>query len=356
MPINKLAAQIKEAVDGGLDPLNIELDEGAAKHKVPKARGSNELLPLLNPSAPITFSLSFSFGSAVAFVIFVLLLIFTSDRCYGSTCTKSSILNLFNRNIRPNIKLIKAALEAGDDPAATALYGLSGQDPSQTTLLPDICLFSSTYFTFSFCRFLKFCVPLPPTEHTILTNTQEIAKYFDDCTTKKALMNVFDRNIKPNVRNLRSAVDASQSPATVTMFALGGTGIAIAAHFGSDATAIAIQTRINRFVKPPARRLQECVKAGVDPKTIDVTGGVKGDDGCQDSFFSLPSKAHFPSLKPQGCQTAACMGSDVTKKALEWQFSVTLKNNAQLIKDARAAGRDCKDLNLTLGGSASSKK
>ncbi|CAG8956022.1 hypothetical protein HYFRA_00008878 [Hymenoscyphus fraxineus] len=81
MPINKLAAQFKEAVDGGLDPLDIELDEGAAKQKVPKARGINELLPLLNPSTRITFSLSFSFGSAVAFVIFVLLLIFPSYRC-----------------------------------------------------------------------------------------------------------------------------------------------------------------------------------------------------------------------------------------------------------------------------------
>ncbi|CAG8956021.1 hypothetical protein HYFRA_00008877 [Hymenoscyphus fraxineus] len=150
--------------------------------------------------------------------------------------------------------------------------------------------------------------------------------------------------------------------------------IAIAAHFGSDATAIAIQTRINRFVKPPARRLQECVKAGVDPKTIDVTGGVKGDDGFHVSRNLRPNAKRLvdcvaaggdPSTivfegegpaKKKSMETAACMGSDVTKKALEWQFSVTLKKNAQLIRDARAAGRDCKDLNLTMGGSASSKK
>lgn len=46
------------------------------------------------------------------------------------------------------------------------------------------------------------------------------------------------------------------------------------------------------------------------------------------------------------------MGSDTSKSSLMWQFAVPLKANAQKISAARAAGKDCKDLSLTLGGSA----
>lgn len=56
--------------------------------------------------------------------------------------------------------------------------------------------------------------------------------------------------------------------------------IAIAAHYGSEVTACGIQTRCNRYVKPPAKLLQDAVRSGIDPKTVDVICGVKGEAGC----------------------------------------------------------------------------
>jgi hypothetical protein len=45
------------------------------------------------------------------------------------------------------------------------------------------------------------------------------------------------------------------------------------------------------------------------------------------------------------------MGSDTTVPALKWQFAVPIKANVQLIKDARGAGLDCKNLNFGMAGS-----
>jgi hypothetical protein len=45
------------------------------------------------------------------------------------------------------------------------------------------------------------------------------------------------------------------------------------------------------------------------------------------------------------------MGNHVTKAALQWQFNVNVKDDAQKLRDAKASGVDCATVVLTgLGG------
>lgn len=48
-------------------------------------------------------------------------------------------------------------------------------------------------------------------------------------------------------------------------------------------------------------------------------------------------------------EIAACFGSDATLGGIRFQLQTSLKPNVKLIKDARAAGQDCKTLGI--GGS-----
>lgn len=49
-------------------------------------------------------------------------------RCYGSSTTESALINVWKRQLSKNIKIISSTLEAGGDPAAMTLYGLSGKE------------------------------------------------------------------------------------------------------------------------------------------------------------------------------------------------------------------------------------
>ncbi|KAG9236712.1 hypothetical protein BJ875DRAFT_503184 [Amylocarpus encephaloides] len=152
----------------------------------------------------------------------------------------------------------------------------------------------------------------------------EVAKFYGGGTKYKA---VWDRMTKVNNFSelIHEAVDRGEDPMGVV---LDDTALVpkakskapkpseLATKFGGDCTRSALENRFRR-IKRDAKAMNEALDKGINPITLPI-----GADGVM----------------------AECMGSDTTASALRWQFSVTLKSNAAKINNARAAGKDCKDL------------
>jgi hypothetical protein len=52
-------------------------------------------------------------------------------RCFGKSVTPKALMHVFSRGIKPNVKLILEALEAGDDPEKVELVGVSSTGAGQ---------------------------------------------------------------------------------------------------------------------------------------------------------------------------------------------------------------------------------
>jgi hypothetical protein len=73
-------------------------------------------------------------------------------KCYGTHCTKTGLNSHFQRDIRPNVKLIQEALAQGDDPKdITLVEGIhdSKIGNGQRPVVPH-----HTYYMFSLCFYL----------------------------------------------------------------------------------------------------------------------------------------------------------------------------------------------------------
>jgi hypothetical protein len=69
-------------------------------------------------------------------------------RCFGKSATAKSIMNIFDRTVRPDVKLILETLKAGGDPEKISLAGIakiSGGSKGQTSVFTQYfspCTFS----------------------------------------------------------------------------------------------------------------------------------------------------------------------------------------------------------------------
>ncbi|KAF4613410.1 hypothetical protein G7Y89_g15477 [Cudoniella acicularis] len=314
-------------------------------------------------------------------------------RCYGSEATKSSLMNVFKRSVNPNVKSILTKLEVSGDPKDIVLRGLAGRGNGQISKLYFL-IFTQNYSTTE-----HHTIPNPVTGQLIpiLTLVPDMAKFYGFGANAKAMQNVFSRNIKPDVKKLSDALAAGRKPQDILFseFTWGkGThskhfgsdatsgglskyfsrnimpnaklirecvqagndpkdvlfqqgeiksknaskngGNEIAKHFGSDTSPGALQIHFFRQVKPDVKRLQECVKAGGDPKDLNIAGREAKD-------------------RAYGKEMAACFGSDATVAGIKFQFATNFKQNAKRIQAAHAAGKDCKDLGIGESGTVVGK-
>ncbi|RDL36409.1 uncharacterized protein BP5553_05761 [Venustampulla echinocandica] len=171
---------------------------------------------------------------------------------------------------------------------------------------------------------------------------QDISTRFGGDCTKSAIENRF-RRIKSDAKLINNAVAKGIDPITLNIgdasgeVAIGSnTGGArrdIAKHFGSDTTAGGLSKHMSRHVNPNIKLLRDYVKAGGDAKDMNIGGE------------STVKK-----------EIAACFGSDATPGGIRFQLQTSLKPNVKLIKDARAAGQDCKTLGIGESDKPESRK
>ncbi len=118
-------------------------------------------------------------------------------RCYGNSCNAKAIRNQFNRVVKPDVKLILDALEAGNDPEKIMLKGIAkigGDNCEAQAAIPHIY------------HFLFF------TDRAFIDLDLETAKCFGGGLKGHALSMHFARNIKPNSVLIRRALDHGEDP------------------------------------------------------------------------------------------------------------------------------------------------
>ncbi|KAE9364597.1 hypothetical protein N431DRAFT_447767 [Stipitochalara longipes BDJ] len=264
-------------------------------------------------------------------------------KCYGTNCTKKGLDHHFKRDIRPNVNAIRDALARGDD-------------PKDLTMMENV-------------RDGKI--------------GKEIVKHYGSHSTKSGLLNHFDRDLTPNVKLLRQAVANGQDAKSVILIEgvrPGQTGKEIARCFGKSITTKSIIDVFHRQVRPDVRLILETLKAGGDPEELLLAGiakiiGAKTTAKCfGDGLNGKALSMHFlRNVRPSaqlildalargedpaktvlvGSETKAakeiqqCFGSDATAGGIKFQFATRFNKDVKLIKDARANGIDCKDIKLS---------
>jgi hypothetical protein len=140
----------------------------------------------------------------------------------------------------------------------------------------------------------------------------------------------------------------------------------IAARFGGDCTASAIDNRFRR-IKKDAKLINDAIAKGIDPMTLDIgdTSGevamrsVKRGPGQTKSsqfsalcIFSFHSRAHTArnilkkSLLIFDAEVSRCFGSDATPSAILNVWKRQVRPAAKSITDTLNQGGDPKDLAL----------
>ncbi|KAH8782157.1 hypothetical protein BGZ57DRAFT_926143 [Hyaloscypha finlandica] len=279
-------------------------------------------------------------------------------RCFGKSATAKSIMHIFDRTIRPDVKLILETLKAGGDPEKLSLAGIA----------------------------------------KISGGGKEIARCLDPELKPGTLNQHFNRNISPNVKLIKDALAKGENPMGVTLadvnliknarangidckdVMLSGankgsnSGSEISSIMGSDTTPNGIKFQFTDRFRPIAKRQLDMKAAGLDPKDVNLDS-VKGK-GAQDisKYFGSDSTSGgtqfvLRAIRANADRQRACadsggdpkdlalnsigskqemakfIGSDCTKGALEWQFR-RYKAGAKLQMAAVAAGQDPKNINV----------
>jgi hypothetical protein len=115
---------IQDALARGDDPKDITMVEGICDGKIGKGKKTCR-------SASYTLHV-FLMSKLLSFRRLELVLTIISEivKFYGSNLTKSGLMNHFNRDLTPNIKLLKQAVATGEDPKDTIL--IEGVRPGKT--------------------------------------------------------------------------------------------------------------------------------------------------------------------------------------------------------------------------------
>jgi hypothetical protein len=133
-------------------------------------------------------------------------------KLYGSRCTLRGLKAHLERDINPNAKNLRAALNRGDDPDTVTLFdGVRDGKPGKGQTV-RYC--TSCTITFSF--WLSPAADNQQFKLTLLIVAEMVRFYGSHCT-KNALEIYFRRNLNPNIKNLKQAVEQGQDPKEVVL-------------------------------------------------------------------------------------------------------------------------------------------
>ncbi|KAK0124023.1 hypothetical protein ONS95_009009 [Cadophora gregata] len=165
-------------------------------------------------------------------------------------------------------------------------------------------------------------------------NYDDVARYYGDGAKYKSVwdrMNIINKNAKA----IAAAVDAGQDPFTVPLDDTQTTAKSqkaqdISSRFGGDCTKSAIENRFRR-IKSDAKLINDAVKNGVDPITINV--------GDTDGMIAIAGTG-------RGNEIARCYGGDATESAIVNAVKRQVRPPVKLVLETLAAGGDPADLDL----------
>lgn len=239
--------------------------------------------------------------------------------------SKIAVSKVFDKTVRPNVKALRAHVDAGGDCKDIVLNGLCGVGNGQ--IIED-----SPFLHPSLKALYFYCCQNDINWKYLIDIDTEIARCYGSEVTKSALLNIFKRNINPNVKNILAKLDAGGDPKDVVLNELAGIGngeqslfgfllflfhkahhslsmpfynkstqadidfvIEMARYFGSDCNKQAMSNVMNRNVKSDVKKLNDTLTAGKDPKDIGFSeftwGGGKGIY-CTITSSSLKHAAH----------------------------------------------------------------
>jgi hypothetical protein len=133
-------------------------------------------------------------------------------KLYGSDCTIEGLKSHIRRDVKPNASSLKAALDRGDDPKTVTLFdGVRDGKPGKGQTV-RYC--TSCTITFSF--WLSPAADNRQFKLTLLIVAEMVRFYGSHCT-KNALEIYFRRNLNPNIKNLKQAVEQGQDPKEVVL-------------------------------------------------------------------------------------------------------------------------------------------
>jgi hypothetical protein len=134
---------VQEALARGENPVGVTLLESVRDGKPGKRQASFNPPPSIMQVFLLLGGLSMSAVSEAAIDIPAEI-----ARCFGKSATAKSIMNIFDRTVRPDVKLILETLKAGGDPEKITLAGIakiSGGSKGQASVFTQYfspCTFS----------------------------------------------------------------------------------------------------------------------------------------------------------------------------------------------------------------------
>ncbi|KAG4439123.1 hypothetical protein IFR05_005410 [Cadophora sp. M221] len=219
-------------------------------------------------------------------------------RFYGSHCTKSALQNHFNRDLNPNVKILKGMVKQGLDPKDAVL--IEGVRPGN-----------------------------PGKSQTFIDALSEVARCYGQSVNGKAIRNFFDRTVKHDVKAVLDTLKAGGDPEDLQLSGivkLGGGTKETAKCFGDGLKGHALSMHFQRNIKPASKLILEAIARGEDPaKTVPVGAEAKGSGAKEMVKY---------------------FGSDATSGSLKIAAFRHVNPHVKLVKDHANAGGDCKNLYL----------
>ncbi|CZR56747.1 uncharacterized protein PAC_06636 [Phialocephala subalpina] len=371
--ISKNAKVLRDAVDAGLDPFTMELNDAPAGKSKPQGKHgcTNEPLAfcslvdcgpdiavrfggdctksaidnrfrrlksdakLINDAIkngidPITLNIGDTKGEAAMSGKGS-----SSElaRCFGSDCTTSAVQTIWNRRVQPAAKRIRETLKNGGDPKDLPLaFGSGGSNGSSS---------ESLFYTLHTAH-LFFCLRrVVSLRQALITTTGIVKAYGGDCT-KRGLDAHLSRDIMPNVKAIRDALSRNEDSNEVTLVVgvrNGKAGKEVVACFGSGVTKTGLQHYFTRNIHPNVKLIQAARESKEDPKDLILVENVRdGKPGKGQQAESSPIK-HIT-------QTVKFYGSECTQSALLNHMKRDITPNVRALKQAVENQQDPKEVVL----------
>ncbi|TVY62724.1 hypothetical protein LSUE1_G006157 [Lachnellula suecica] len=270
-------------------------------------------------------------------------------KCYDTNLKTPALYQYMRQNVNPMIELVKQACERGDNPLDIAI------PPQKRGSGQTSWLFSSMYSLFILVLLAasQYMDLLLIVSAAVDTHSSKIVKHFGDDTTPGGLSKHMQRHVTPGVKSLQACVKAGNDPRALN---IGGDGVnEIQQCFGSDATVLGLRFQVSTVIKPTVALIQKARAAGQDCKDLGIgTGSVASSKGRRhllSNFIFLPSVAlrfilflgYFINATTE---VSRVFGSDSTPNGLRFQFTDRFRPVAQRQLDMLDAGQDPKDINL----------
>ncbi|TGO22794.1 hypothetical protein BPAE_0154g00050 [Botrytis paeoniae] len=297
--------------------------------------------------------------------------------------TAISVKAQFSRSFRVLAARQDALCAVGKDPKDASLDKLGSQQKSEVAkyMGSDVTptaikiQYNATIRALSRRQIVLFDAGKDPLDVS-LVNSKETARIMGSDATASSLKNHFHRTVKVLGNRQMSMLAAGKDSKDVSLDKLGLSESKgeIVAIMESDVTVEAIKQQIGKRIKVLGSRQTKMRAAGQDPKNVDLEDLMpsKKEKGEMDKHmgdctipglrFQFDTRYKVIAKRQKAILAAGknpstvdiftggktevqkCFGSDASAVGIKFQFATTIKKNVDQIRNARAAGKDCKDI------------